>query len=190
MLLKKTLSVISVAVAAGIIILVALSIHHDGETTRLLARLDGEKCARSQGRVDFRRFESLPRPVRAYFRAVLKDGQPYIRKARLVQSGELATGPEVIRRSHFTAEEHVSARKPGFLWNARISLAPLLHVRVLDSYVSSKGAGSVLLLSAVKVSAAENDAKLDAGALYRYLAEAVWYPTALLPENGDRKSVV
>lgn len=32
--------------------------------------------------------------------------------------------------------------------------------------------------------------ELDAGALHRYLAEAVWYPTALLPEAGVKWTAV
>ena len=38
---------------------------------------------------------------------------------------------------------------------------------------------SVLTLASVR-----NDPELNSGALYRYLAEAVWHPTSLLPESG------
>lgn len=31
---------------------------------------------------------------------------------------------------------------------------------------------------------AQNQRKLDEGALQRYLAEAIWFPTALLPSQG------
>lgn len=58
------------------------------------------------------------------------------------------------------------------------------HVRVLDSYIAGIGAGRVSLLSAIAVASERGTPELNSGALYRYLAEAVWYPTALLPQSG------
>jgi hypothetical protein len=72
---------------------------------------------------------------------------------------------------------------PGFLWNARVQVAPLLHVRVRDSLIQGTGAGQVSLMSAFTVSAAAGGPEMDSGSLHRYLAEAVWYPTALLPSE-------
>src|SRR5688572_7450692 len=42
------------------------------------------------------------------------------------------------------------------------------------------GSGHVGLLSAFAVSAAAATPEMNSGSLHRYLAEAVWYPTALL----------
>jgi hypothetical protein len=58
------------------------------------------------------------------------------------------------------------------------------HVRVLDNYIAGRGSGHVSLLSAFPVAAEAGTPELNAGALHRYLAEAVWYPTALLPQSG------
>ncbi len=134
-------------------------------------------------RVDFSRFGSLPEPVQRYLRMALKDGQEYIHIACFQQEGKLMTNPDAETWSHFTAEQHVHARKPGFLWNAKISMAPLFHVRVVDSYIKGRASGSVLLLSAYTVASEQDEERLNSGALFRYLAEAVWYPTALLPGN-------
>jgi hypothetical protein len=57
----------------------------------------------------------------------------------------------------------------------------LIHVRVRDALIEGRGSGQVSLLSAFAVSADANTPEMNSGSLHRYLAEAVWYPTALLP---------
>ncbi|MBN4058632.1 hypothetical protein JYT18_00185 [Desulfocapsa sp. AH-315-J15] len=58
------------------------------------------------------------------------------------------------------------------------------HVRVLDSYIAGIGSGRVSLLSSFCIASAAGTPELNSGALHRYLAEAVWFPTALLPQSG------
>lgn len=62
-------------------------------------------------------------------------------------------------------------------------MAPGLHLRVMDSLVDDIGAGEVLLLSAVRMGHEHGRLEMNAGALHRYLAEAPWYPWALLPSE-------
>jgi hypothetical protein len=69
----------------------------------------------------------------------------------------------------------------GFLWNARVRLGWGLHVQVRDAFVEGRGSSRVSLLSALPVAADEGRLETNAGSLHRFLAEAVWYPTALLP---------
>ena len=83
-----------------------------------------------------------------------------------------------------TAEQLVVPGAPGFLWNARVNVTLGLHVRVLDSFHGGVGAGRVSLVSLPRVGADEGSPELNASALQRYLAEAAWYPTALLPSSG------
>ena len=68
-----------------------------------------------------------------------------------------------------------------FLWNSRFHVAPFVHVRVRDALIDGVGSGQVALMSAVPVSAASGGVEMNSGSLHRYLAEAVWCPTALLP---------
>ena len=75
--------------------------------------------------------KSLPAPVRRYFKAVLKDGQPFVQSARLRQRGVFRLGD---KWKPFDAEETMTTRPPEFSWDARIHMAPLLTVRVRDGY--------------------------------------------------------
>jgi hypothetical protein len=71
----------------------------------------------------------------------------------------------------------------GFVWDARIRVAPLLHVAVRDAYVGGIGFGRASLQSARVVSEEQDGLQLNTGELYR-LAEAPWCPTLMLPGRG------
>ena len=81
----------------------------------------------------------------------------------------------------FSAEHLVVPPANGFVWDARVTVAPLLHVRVRDSLIEGRGSGLVSFLSAFTLSAAADTPEMNSGSLHRFLAEAVWYPTALVP---------
>jgi hypothetical protein len=124
---------------------------------------------------------NLPEPVVRYFKQVLSKGQQYIRVAHLRQTGELRTDPQSDRWLLFQADHVVTPLSPGFVWDAQVNIAPLIHVGVRDAYIAGHGSGAVSLLSAIPVAAQRDRVEMDSGALHRYLAEAAWYPTALLP---------
>jgi hypothetical protein len=127
--------------------------------------------------------DELPVPLARYFRRAFPSGAVLFRLARLEQEGELRTELENVRWLPFRATHLVTPEPPGFLWNARVEIAPLLHVRVRDALVLGRGSGEVALLSAFRVDGAEGTVEMNSGALHRFLAEAVWYPTALLPSG-------
>jgi hypothetical protein len=58
-----------------------------------------------------------------------------------------------------------------------------MTLRVRDAYVAGQGSMQARVLSLVPVVDERGRAELDAGTLQRYLAEAVWFPTALLPSE-------
>ncbi len=119
---------------------------------------------------------------------MLPERQPFIRVARLEQVGALRTSIRSSRWSPFTARQIIVPPSPGFAWDARVRILPLLHVRVRDAYVGGNGSGRVSVFSAITLAADSARPELDSGAWHRYLAEAAWYPTALLPGPGLRWS--
>lgn len=80
-----------------------------------------------------------------------------------------------------TATQFVRADGPGFVWDARITMAPFVSAFVRDSYVAGHGAMQADLAAVVPMVAQHGRSELDAGALHRYLAELVWMPSALMP---------
>ena len=126
----------------------------------------------------------LPRPVARYFRQALRDKQRMIKTARMRQTGELRISTESEKWSRFTGSEVVLPGGPGFVWTAEVAMPLGTYVRVIDSYIGGICSGRVSFLSGLPLSSESGAAELNSGALHRYLAEAVWYPTALLPQAG------
>jgi hypothetical protein len=145
-----------------------------------LDRLREAGTVRAEAAATAESLEAVPAPVARYLRLVLRNTNE-IQEVRLRQVGTLRSDVSSDRWMPFVAEHVVIPPATGFVWNARVKVAPLLHVRVVDSLIEGRGAGQVSLLSALTVSAAADAPEMNSGSLHRYLAEAVWYPSALLP---------
>ena len=172
-------------IAIGTIIAVLFGrTRETAKTDRIENTLVGSVSGSFAGVVDFDSFSDLPPPVARYFKHVLVDDQKLIGIARIHQSGMLRTNMKNDTWSSFTAHQIVVPPAAGFLWNAKVGMPLGTHVRVLDSYCAGEGAGRVTILSAFAVASDAGDPELNSGALHRYLAEAAWYPTALLPQSG------
>ena len=133
---------------------------------------------------DSRELEGLPLPVQRYFRAVLKDGQRLIGVAQFTHTGTFNMGETTPNWRPFWSSQIVTTRPPGFDWDGRVRMAPGLNAFVHDAYVSAEGLLHATLLGLVTVADVRGTPDAAAGELLRYLAETVWYPTALLPGQG------
>jgi hypothetical protein len=120
----------------------------------------------------------LPPPVARYLSRAVPDGAPPVRVADLTQEAEFWLGDQW-RPLH--ARQRFSVDPPSFVWDARISLAPLIPVYVRDSYRDAHGSMRGELLGVYPIVDQHDRPELDAGALHRWLAESVWLPSALRP---------
>lgn len=134
--------------------------------------------------VDFNSLKTLPAPVERYLRHVLTDGQRLIERVTIQQSGILRTSITSKSWCVFNATHLAIPTDTCFFWNAKVEMPLATHIRILDSYIAGGGSGRISLLSAIPMAAESGTPELNSGALQRYLAEAVWYPTALLPGSG------
>lgn len=150
------------------------------ETQQSIARL-GEGAAGSGEAVALEMLEGLPEPVARYFRFALTPGQPLIRTATIRQVGEFRMGGFETEWKPMRTRQHFATNPPGFVWDASISMAPLLSVRVRDSYLDGTGTMQAKLAGLIPLVDQSGTPELASGALQRYLAESVWFPTALLP---------
>lgn len=126
--------------------------------------------------------EGLPAPVARFFHFSLTPGQRSITRARVEQAGQFRTGIEG-RWSSFTAVQHYAVDRPGFVWDARIRMGPGVSVRVRDRYAQGQAAIQAKAAALIPLVDERPRPELNEGALHRYLAEAVWLPTALLPSK-------
>lgn len=142
-------------------------------------------------RVDFGVLRELPTPVRRYLQLTLADGGPTIRRARIQHSGRFDMGQKAPRWRPFTSDQVVVVRPLGFDWNGRVDMVAGLPARVHDAYVGGRGLLIASVAGLIPVARlggegtpAQIQRALDEGELLRFLAEAVWFPTALLPRDG------
>jgi hypothetical protein len=145
-------------------------------------------AAERVARYDRSEIESLPAPVIRYFDLVLVQGQPMIARARIVWQGQFSL--RASRWSSFSAVQHYRIRPPGFVWDARIRMASVVPVLVRDAYVDGEGSLHATIGGLVSVADHRGTPEMATGELLRYLSEAVWYPTALLPSAGVMWSAI
>jgi hypothetical protein len=156
------------------------------ETKYLRARLEAARLPIVPATYDAREIESLPPAVRRYFRAVLQDGQPIVAGVRLSQDGQFRQNEQEDAWRPFKATQVFTTRPPGFDWDARIRMVPGMTAFVHDAYVAGDGLLHAEALGLITVADVRGTPAAAEGELLRYLAEAVWYPTALLPSQGVR----
>lgn len=177
--MKLAVSILVVLVLVAIAVVAVGTWRWNRATRTLVSRLasgDG-RAEPSPPRV------SLPAPVARYFDTVLADEPSTARYARLTQVGEFRLGEADDSWRPFRATQHVDMTEPGFVWDARIEMAPFLTVRVRDAYVDGEGSMLGKVLAVATVVDAHDEIELSSGALLRYLAEAVWFPSALRPSE-------
>jgi hypothetical protein len=110
--------------------------------------------------------------------------------ARVQHSGVFNMGEARDRWKPFESDQQIVTQRPGFDWNGRIAVIPGVPVRVHDSYVAGEGVLHASLLGLFSLVNLHDTAAVAEGELLRFFAEAVWYPTALLPSQGVRWEAV
>ena len=158
-----------------------------GKGTRsMLARLEAARLPPATPRYDAHEIASLPAPVQRFFRAVLQDGQPIVTAVSVRHTGSMNMAEDAQQWKPFTSRQRVVTRRPGFDWDARIMMLPGVPVHIHDAYIAGVGILRGAVFGLVPVVNMKASPELSQGELLRYLAEAAWYPTALLPSQGVR----
>lgn len=181
--MRMALFVLAGLLAALAAVLLIADGRWQARTDELAARAGGTPAgapsAYSESELD-----GLPAPVQRYFRAVLRDGQPLVRHGRLRQEGEFLVRPESNGWMPFSARQTVGVNPAVFVWDARMAMAPGIDIRVRDAFAGGRGTMQASIAALIPLVSVEGTPGIAAGALQRYLAEAAWYPTALLPSQG------
>ena len=124
---------VPLAVLAGLATLGAL--RWNALTRALIDRLEAARQPGLARHFDPQReLEGLPPPVQRFFRAALADGAPRVAALSLAHRGTFNLATEGADRwIPFTSTQRVVTRRPGFVWDARMALAPGIAVRVHDA---------------------------------------------------------
>ena len=136
-------------------------------------------------RYDEEELKSLPPVVQRYLSQALNLNQPIVRGLYMEQSGTMnRSTTDAQQWEPFTAKQRVATKRPGFVWDASITVSPGILVRVVDAYVAGVGSLQPSVIGLLDVGGIEGSGDIARGELIRYFSESVWYPTALLPSQG------
>ncbi|HUL66803.1 MAG TPA: DUF6544 family protein [Burkholderiaceae bacterium] len=178
----------AVAVALLLVAIAMLSIYGSRRwatvTAALNARLEATRMPSQGAAFHPQEIEGLPDPVRRYLRAVLRPGQAIVTAASIAHAGSFNSSAAGERWKPFTSRQRVIVRRPGFVWNARMPLFPGVAVLVHDAYIAGEGYLHPAIMGVLSLATLRGGEEAARGELMRFLAEAAWYPTALLPRQG------
>lgn len=118
----------------------------------------------------------LPEPILRYFTYAVGEQLTKISYVRLKHEGVFRTNPKQDWKQ-IKGQEYFSIQNPGFLWFGKVPV-----FSAIDKYINGKGNLKVKLFSLIKIVDETGD-KIDQSELLRFLGEAPWYPTALLPSE-------
>ena len=180
-LVTSTAALTTLATAAPLLAWVG-----DARTRRLRAQLDATRITSRPTVVDPAELEPLPPPVQRYLHQALAPERGVIESVRAQHQGQFNLSETGERWLPFTSDQLVVTSRPGFDWEGRIRLLPGVNIRVHDAYIAGEGILHAALFGWLPVVNARDRAELARGELLRFLAEAAWYPTALLPSQGVR----
>lgn len=116
-------------------------------------------------------------PGNAYLRHAIAPDAPAASAVRLRMRGEIRVG----RWRPFTAEEIIHAER-GFVWRARVGL-----ISGFDRLVDGAGSAAWRMLGILPVMRGSGP-DITRSATGRWVAEAIWLPTMLVPTAGARWS--
>ena len=156
-------------------------------TDALVARLEAARVATDVTRYDSaRELAAVPAPVRRYFQSVLTEAQSIVTAATVDHIGTFNMSDAGHAWKPFSSRQRVVTRRPGFVWDGRVTALPGINVHVHDAYVAGEGILHPAVMGLVTLFDLRGPGDVAQGELMRFLAEAAWYPTALLPSQGVR----
>ncbi|MCC7478790.1 hypothetical protein IT575_10075 [bacterium] len=162
-------------------------------SARLVENLRSHKLADGPAPLSAAALEGLPAPVARYLKLALGDalsaGSTLPGWVSLQQRGEMRLGEGPQAWKPFTATQNICARRPGFVWEAVFNMGPAMSVLVRDSYCAGEGAMQASMLGLLGIVNQHGTAQIGAASLQRWLAEAPWLPTALLPESIEARAL-
>jgi hypothetical protein len=121
---------------------------------------------------------ALPEIVQKWLRRTGVVGQPWQNSLSLRQTGQMRTAPESAWMP-FKAEQFFNAQTPGFVWQTEVNMLPGFFLLGRDSYLKQTGGMLINALAWVPVVQAQGP-EINQGALLRYLAEMIWFPSSAL----------
>ncbi len=130
----------------------------------------------------YSQLDDQPKLLQKFFTAVIKDSTRIPNFITLNQSGEMKTeaNSEWLKMN---AREVLTTSTPALLWDGKIGNSKFFWVEIIDSYLRYKGRSLVKINSSITIGDSKG-IEIDKSNLFKFLSEAVFFPTSLLPSSN------
>lgn len=106
-------------------------------------------------------------------------GNEKLVSVRLKQKGEMKTKPEG-KWMPFTATQYFNVEDPAFVWTTEVDFMPMVDMVGRDKLIDGQSEMLIKLANVIPVVDEGKNEKINSGAMLRYMAEMVWFPSAAL----------
>ena len=130
----------------------------------------------------YTKIDDQPKLIRDYFQSVLADSILHPKFITVEQTAQFKTDINS-NWMPLKATQYFSTEPSGFLWNSEMKTSNFFWVNAIDSYLNRKGNMLIKFNSSVTV-ADSWGIELDKSGLFRFISEAVLFPTKLLPSEN------
>jgi hypothetical protein len=126
--------------------------------------------------------KNQPELIKNYFTSAIADSTIKPKFITVKQKAEFKTDVKSEWKP-LTAVQYFTTDSPNFLWASEMKSSNFFWVNAIDSYINGKGNMLIKLNSSITV-ADSWGIELDKSGLFRYISEAVLFPTKLLPSQN------
>lgn len=125
--------------------------------------------------------KNQPELINSYFTKAVGDSTTKPKFITVNQKAKFKTDVKSEWKS-ITAVQYFTTESPNFLWASEMKSSKFFWINAIDSYINRKGNMLIKLNSSITV-ADSWGIELDKSGLFRYISEAVLFPTKLLPSE-------
>ncbi|RKS55561.1 hypothetical protein BC962_0526 [Gillisia mitskevichiae] len=155
------------------------------ETAKMLSYIDtSEKKSVSKQII-----ADLPSPVQKWLLNNGSLGKENISSVFLKQDLQILMKPEQKQWSTAKAKQYFTIDPPAFNWCVNLEMKPWIKLVGRDKFEKGKGEMEIKLLSLFPIVNSRNDEKINQASLQRYLAEIVWFPSAVFSSYISWESI-
>jgi hypothetical protein len=122
----------------------------------------------------------LPQPVQKWLTSSGIVGKTKIQAVRLKQKALIKMKPKQEKWNPAYAEQYFTTAQPAFIWKVDMKMMPLIKVEGRDKFSGGQAEMLMNILGLIPVVNQGSNEKINSGALQRYLAEIVWFPSDAL----------
>lgn len=129
----------------------------------------------------YKELDNQPELIKKYFRSVVSDSSFFPKFVKVEQTAEFKTDLKSEWKP-LEADQYFTTESTNFIWISEMKTSKFFWVNAIDSYIN--GEGNMLIKFNSSITIADSwGIELDKSGMFRYISEAVLFPTKLLPSE-------